>query len=191
MLAKHGQQSASVRRGPPSDMSSSREHLMIQDDPAFLPDLALPGLDLDLSALDLSTTKSSRPSSILSQHSQRSSLSSGHEPDDSMLGLAIPSSIAGGSGGIGGFQVHSGGASSARGSLDLGRLLNDNEDLNIDPGFGFDEEGNMFEGPLLSEQADQVGNARVGSNSAVSAGMRRGLMEGMRIGRGEVSTSII
>ena len=190
MPAKHGEQSEIVRRGLPPDMLRSREQLMIQDDPAFLPDLALPGLDIDLSALDITTDGSSRSSSILSQHSQRSSLSSGHEPDDSMVGLIIPSSALGGSGGMGGFQVHSGVASSARGSLGLGRLLDDNEDFNIDPGFGFDEEGNMFEDPLPSEHANQVGNVRVESDSATSVRVRQGLTEGVRVGRAEVSTSM-
>ena len=192
MLEKRGEYPAVVLRGPPADVFLySRDQLMIQDDPAFLPDLALPGLDVDLSALAISTDGSSRPPSILSQRSQRSSLSSGHEPDDSMLGLIIPSSAPGGSGGIGGFQAHSGIASSTRGSLGVGHLPDNDEDFNIDLGFGFDEEGNMFEDPLPTERANLTGNVRVESDSATGARVRQGFIEGMRLDRVEVSTSMM
>ena len=158
---------------------------MIQDDPAFLPDLALPGLDIDLSALDISTDESSRRSSIMSPHSQRSSLSSGHGPDDSMLGLIIPSSATGGAGDIGGFQLHSGNFSSARGSMRLGGL--DEDDIfNFEPGFAIDGDGNIIEDLLPSERA-QPGSLRLGSDSAASARVREGLIEGLQTGRPEVS----
>ena len=153
---------------------------MIQDDPAFLPDLALPGLDIDLSALDITTDESSRLSSILSPHSQRSSLSSGNEADPTMLPLVIPSSSYGGSGGRGGFDFSSGLAGSVRGSVGLGRVVDDNEDFNIDLGFGFDEEGNMFEEPIRTEQANQLGNLRVGSEMTARANVREGMAGDMQ-----------
>ena len=153
---------------------------MIQDDPAFLPDLALPGFDIDLSTLDSTTDESSRLSSVLSPHSQRSSVSSGHEIDLSMLPLSIPSSAHGGSGGRGGFDLPSGLTGSVQGSAGFGQLVGDDEDFNIDLGFAFDQEGNLVEEPTQSEQLHRLGNLGVSSAPRVGADAGQWLTEGFQ-----------
>ena len=152
---------------------------MIQDDPAFLPDLLLPGLDIDLS-----TDDSSRRSSILSPHSQRSSLSSHAEADESMLGLVIPSSYSGGAGDLGGFVLPGENVSSAQRSARIDRLLNDeDEGFNIDPGFTIDADGNLIEERTPEPGAAPPGGIRLGSDSAASARVRQELMEGQQPSR--------
>ncbi|KAL9639966.1 MAG: hypothetical protein Q9164_000595 [Protoblastenia rupestris] len=158
------------------------DQLMIQDDPAFLPDLAWPGLDTDLSAFDISTDSSSRWSRVLSPHSQRSSLSSQHDADGSMLGLIIPTSDTGGAGELGGFQLPSEHASSALRNERFERLLEDDgEALDIDPGFSIDAQGNFIEEPIAGSDVGP-GPLRLGSDSAASAHARRELEEGVRQG---------
>ncbi|KAF6219582.1 hypothetical protein HO133_004051 [Letharia lupina] len=168
----------------PNAGKARSDQLVIQDDPAFLPDLALPGLDIDLSALDISTDDSSRRSSILSPHSQRSSLSSHAEADESMLGLVIPSSGSGGAGDLGGFILPGENVSSAQRSARIGRLLDDeDEGFNIDPGFTIDADGNLVEEPTPGPGAALAGGIRLGSDSAASARVRQELMEGHQAGR--------
>lgn len=163
---------------------------MIQDDPAFLPDLALPILDIDLSAFDISTD-SSRRSSILSPHSQRSSLSSHAEADESVLGLVIPSSYSGGAGDLGGFILPGENGSSAQRRARIGRLLDDeDEGFNIDPGFTIDADGNLVEERTPGPSAAPAGGMRLGSDSAASARVRQELMEGQQAGRSEVSLTL-
>ena len=160
---------------------------MIQDDPAFLPDLALPGLDIDLSALDISTDGSSRRSSILSPHSQRSSLSSHAEADESMLGLVIPSSYSGGAGDLGGFILPAERVSSAQRNARIGRLLDDDDEgFSNDPGFTIDADGNLVEERTPGPGVAPAGGMRLGSDSAASGRVRQELMEGQQAGRFEV-----
>ena len=164
---------------------------MIQDDPAFLPDLAFPGLDIDLSALDLSTDVSSRRSSLLSLHSKRSSLSSQAEADESMLGLVIPSSYSGGAGDLGGFILPGENVSSAQRNASIGRLLDDeDEGFNIDPGFTIDADGNLVEERTPGPGTAPHGGMRLGSDSAASARVRQELMEGQEAGRFEVGLAL-
>ena len=159
---------------------------MIQDDPGFLPDLALPGLDIDLSVLYISTDDSSRRSSILSPHSQRSSLSSQGEADLSVLGLVIPSS-SGAAGDLGGFILPDENVSSAQRNARIGRLLDDeDEGFNIDPGFTIDAEGNLVEERTPQSGAAPAGPMRLGSDSATSTRVRQEIMEGQQAGRYEV-----
>ena len=147
---------------------------MLQDDPAFLPDFALPNLDFDLSGLDLSGDDSSRRSSILSPHSLRSSQSSHAEGDESMLGIIIPSSSAGGSGQIGGFILPDDNLSSVHRRERLGRLLDDeDEGFNIDPGFSIDADGNLIEERASAADATPIGNVRLGSDTAISGHARQ------------------
>ncbi|KAL8763177.1 MAG: hypothetical protein Q9184_000980 [Pyrenodesmia sp. 2 TL-2023] len=122
------------------------DQLVLEDDPAFVPDMVLPGLDIDLAALDIATDASSRRSSILSPRSQRISLSSQQTSDESALGLVIPSSDGGGAGEMGGFIIPSSEHASVRGSAGMGGLLGEVEDdFNLDPGFMFDNDGNMID----------------------------------------------
>lgn len=163
---------------------------MIQDDPAFLPDLALPGLDIDLSALDISTDGSSRRSSILSPHSQRTSLSSHAEADESMLGLVIPSSYSGGAE-DGGFILPAERVSSAQRNARIGRLLDDDDEgFNNDPGFTIDADGNLVEERTPGPGAAPAAGMRLGSDSAASGHVRQELMEGQQAGRFEVCLSL-
>ena len=142
---------------------------MIQDDPAFLPDLALPGLDIDMSALEISTDDSSRRSSFLSAFSQRSSTSSHQEVDKSMLGLVIPTSDSGGMGDLGGFILPGENASSAQHNAGVGHLLGDEEEVfNIDPGFTIDADGNLIEERTNGPGTALPKDVSLGSNSAAS-----------------------
>ena len=160
---------------------------MIQDDPAFLPDFALPGLDIDLSALDISTNNSSYRSSILSPHTQRSSLSSHANADESMVGLIIPSSASGGTGDLGGFVLPSEHESSAQRSARLGRLFEDeDEGFNLDPGFTIDADGNLIEEHTPGPGAAPTGGVRLGSDPAASEQVRQELLEGLQAGQFEV-----
>ena len=162
---------------------------MLEDDPAFSPDMALPGLEFDLSALDFSTSESSRPSSILSPHSHRTSLSSQQEGDGLVLGLNIPSSGSGGLGNLGGLQLPSEHVSSAQRNERLERLLEDDgEAFNMDPGFSIDAGGNLIEEPVgRSERA--LESLRFGSDSGASARVRQDSNQGLRQGQKEVSFS--
>lgn len=163
----------------------------MQDDPAFLPDYFLPGLDIDLSALDLSTDESSRRSSILSPYSQQSSRSSDKDGDKSLLGLIIPTSDTGAAGDIGGFALPDDDGGSAQRGSRIGALLEEEEGgIFPDVDFAFDEEGNVIEygaGGRL-HRAVPVGPsaARLRSGSVGSARVRREHEEGFRAGQVEV-----
>ena len=160
---------------------------MLQDDPAFVPDFALPGFDLDLSALDLSLDDSSHRSSILSQRSQHSSLSSQQEADESMLGLIIPTSDTGAAGDMGGFILPGENVSSAQRSAQLGQLaIDEDEGFNLDPGFTIDADGNLIEEPMVGAGAPLVEGLRFGRDSAVSGHAQQEPTEGLEAGIYEV-----
>lgn len=118
----------------------------MQDDPAFLPDFFFPDHDIDLSTLDFLTNDSSGRSSILSPHSQRSSITSNDDGQGSALGLIIPSSDTGGAGDVGGFVVPEDNRSSAHRNIGAaGEILEDiDEGFNLDPGFTVDKDGNLI-----------------------------------------------
>ncbi|KAL8723125.1 MAG: hypothetical protein Q9225_000529 [Loekoesia sp. 1 TL-2023] len=167
------------------------DQLILEDDPAFVPDMVLPGLDIDLAALDISTDASSRRTSILSPHSQRTSLSSQHTSDESALGLIIPSSEGGGAGDLGGFIVPSSEQASVRRSAGVNYLFGEAEDdFNLDPDFMFDNDGNMIDigDDVPPVQAEQVLPAagRIRSDSGASAQVRRELQEGLEAGQLEL-----
>lgn len=172
----------------------SPDQLMIQDDPAFLPDFAVPRLEIDLSALDISTDESSRLSSILSPHSQRSSLSSHPDADESMLGLIIPSSASRGAGDLDGFILPGNNMSSAPRNASLGRFLEDedeDEGFNLDPGFSIDADGNLIEERTPGPGAAPTGGVRLGSDSATSGRVRQELLEGLQAGQFEVCSNAL
>lgn len=195
MLGRLGESTYPKTRVPTNGYPSP-DQLMIQDDLAFLPDSALPGLDIDLSALDISTDESSRRSSILSPHSQRSSLSSHPDADESMLGLIIPSSASGGAGGLGGFILPGDNMSSTQRSARLGRFLEDededeDEGFNLDPGFSIDADGNLIEECTPDPGAAPTGGVRLGSDSAASGRVRQELLEGLQAGQFEVCSNAL
>ena len=131
--------------------------LVLQDDPGFVPDFQL---DLDVSALDISSTESSRHSSLLSRQSLASSHSSHHSADGSLSGIIIPSSGGGSMIDLGGGQISSDHGSSLQQER-MRRLLDDDgEAYNFDPGFSFDESGNLINDEPPEGQADvQVPNS--------------------------------
>ena len=95
-----------------------------------------------------------------------------------MLGLIIPSSASGGAGDLGGFVLPSEHVSSAQRSTRLGRLLDDeDEGFNLDPGFTFDDEGNLIEQRTPAQVAVPSGGMRLGSDTAVSARMPQEISE--------------
>ena len=124
----------------------SREQILLEDDPIFSADLNMPAFNIDIFALEMSATESSRQSSVLSQRSRPSSHSSQHSGRASSLGLVIPSSGGGSFGDLGG-QLPSDQPSSAQRIEQLGRLLDDDDDaaFNFDPGFSIDAQGNLIE----------------------------------------------
>ncbi|KAL9029451.1 MAG: hypothetical protein Q9196_002310 [Gyalolechia fulgens] len=167
------------------------DQLILEDDPAFVPEMVLPGLDIDLSALDISTDASSRRSSLLSPHSQRASLSSQGTSNESALGLVIPSSEGGGAGELGGFVALSSEQASVRRSAGAGDLFVEAEDdFNLDPGFMFDNDGNMINtgDDVPPTQTEHVLPAagRIRSDSGASAQVRRELEEGLQAGQLEL-----
>ncbi len=170
--------------------STSPDQLIIHDDPAFVPDFALPGLDIDLSALDISSD-SSRRSSILSLRSERSSLSSQPDADKAVRGLIIPSSDSGGAGDLGGFILPSDIPSSAQRSARIGGLLEDeDEGFNLDPGFTIDADGNLIEENTSNPAAAPSGGVRLGSDSAASGRVRQELLEGLAAGQYQVTSRV-
>lgn len=139
------------------------DQLIVQDDPAFIPDFFLPGLDLDLSALDMSTNQSSLRSSLLSPHSKRFSVSIDKGDAGSMLGLIIPTSDTGGGGDLGGFIMPEDRRSSVQRSIGLGGLLEGEEEgFNLNPGFTVDADGNLLVMESLEDPQRQTGRAIIG-----------------------------
>ena len=170
--------------------STSPDQLIVHDDPAFVPDFALPGLDIDLSALDISSG-SSRRSSILSHQSQRSSLSSQPDADEAVGVLIIPSSDSGGARDLGGFILPSDNPSSAQRSARIGGLLEDeDEGFNLDPGFTIDADGNLIEGNTPDLAAAPPVGVRLGSDSAASVRVRQELLEGLEAGQYQVTSQL-
>lgn len=153
--------------------------------------MVVPGFDIDLAALDDTTNASSRRSSILSPHSQRTSLSSQHASDGSALDLVIPSSDGGGAGDLGGFVVPLSERASARQSAGVGGPFAEaEEDFNLDPGFMFDNDGNMIDlgEDVPPPQAERIppASGRIRSDSG-AAQVRQELQEGREAGQLEVS----
>ncbi|KAL8679683.1 MAG: hypothetical protein Q9186_004045 [Xanthomendoza sp. 1 TL-2023] len=161
------------------------DQLVLEDDPAFVPDMVLPRLDMDLAAFDISSDASSHHSTILSAQTHRTSISSQADNDASMLGLVISTSDDGGAGELGGFVVPSSDRASIRHNAVAEDLIREAEDdFNFDPGFVFDNDGNLVvtgdDAPPLQTDQGQTAVGRIRSDSAASAHVRRELEEGMR-----------
>ena len=154
----------------------------------------MPALDIDLSSLEFSTDESSRRSSILFPPSQRTSISSAHGSLESSLGLIIPSSSLGGAGDLGGFILPGDERSSAQRSARMRSILGEDEGgFDLDPGFNFDEDGNIIvtgEGTPMPGSTARPSGVRLGSDSAASARVRQELEEGNRAGQIDVSETI-
>ncbi len=157
---------------------------MLQDDPAFLPDLAFPDLDTDLSALDLSTNGTSHGTSNLSQRSLQSSQSSHPGQESGLPGLVIPTSDTGAD--IGGFVIPGDDDSSPLPGSRMGgaQLGGDEDGLLPDVDFEFDADGNLIE--LNAEErarrqsAANVGGSRISRDSATTGRVRQEHEEGLQ-----------
>lgn len=121
---------------------------MLMDDPAFMPDLALPALDFDLSHLDVGPGESQN--SLLSPNSRRRASSTGSSRASSILGLRISNSSGGHSGGT--YQLPDinddpfaaiGSSAQKVPGLNLGGRGLDDEELGLEEvDWEFDDEGN-------------------------------------------------
>ena len=159
---------------------------MLQDDPAFNPELAFRALDIDLSALELSSDATSHGSSFTSQRSLVSSQSSHGDFQGPHLGLVIPTSDTGGEVDVGGFVLPGDeGDLLQRGSRLGGQIFEGEEEGFLpDVDFEFDEEGNVVElntGDRAQRQSvTSVGVSRLSRDSAASGRVRREHEEGLQ-----------
>lgn len=162
------------------------DQIMLQDDPAFLPELAFRALDIDLSALDLSSDAVSHDSSLMSRRSLLSSQSSHGELEGPHLGLVIPTSDTGGAADFGGFAIPSDNDDPAQRGSRLGGPIfgGDEEGFLPDVDFEFDAEGNVVElnaeDRAQRQSATGVGGSRLSKDSAASARVRREHEEGLQ-----------
>lgn len=145
----------------------SPELLVLQDDPAFLPYNALPGMDIDLDAFGITSAESSRRSSLLRSGSERSSTSSEPPSNNSVIGLIIPSPDHSESGHIAEYRLPSEGAGSLARKRPLDRQMIE-EELD-DPGFSIDHEGNVIEHRIAAVDVPEHQLLGVQSESRASA----------------------
>ncbi|KAG5296985.1 Rad21/Rec8 N terminal domain-containing protein [Histoplasma ohiense] len=131
------------------------DQLVLPDDPSFIPDLMLPGLNVDLSALEISSDigsprKSSLLSSVLAPSSKSSQFS------DGQLHLNISSSDIGGLGaGASGFPSDIGSSARKETQFELPAPFAEETGFLLQPDFEFDGEGNIIEltaKPILKEK---------------------------------------
>ncbi|KAF2839785.1 hypothetical protein M501DRAFT_1010816 [Patellaria atrata CBS 101060] len=153
------------------------DQLVLEDDPAFLPDLLM---DFDLSGIDVSSTSNS---SVQSPHTPRT-------PEDAMIrGLIIPSTDTAAGADIGGFIIsgddhHLTSASKPLGGSVLSAREED-DGLLPEADFEFDAEGNLLEftTPLAGPRQSSVGTARpVPGSDGTSSRVRREHEEGQMAG---------
>ncbi|KAI9787869.1 MAG: hypothetical protein M1835_002624 [Candelina submexicana] len=180
-----------VARSAALDMDTAGtrpDQLLIQDDPAFLADTALPSLDIDFANLDLTSSTASLRSSLLSPHSQQSSQSSIQIVDDSVFDLVIPTSDTGGIGDVGNFtlaQDEPGPVPGDRHS-DLGGPMHEDDFFFPEVDFEFDADGNQRDVGVAERERRQLaashGIARRGSDSAASGQVWREHEEARRAG---------
>ncbi|MCJ1285274.1 hypothetical protein MMC26_004614 [Xylographa opegraphella] len=166
------------------------DQLVLQDNPAFLPDIDLPGLDLDLSIFENSTQGSSHRTSIMSAGSQPSSRSSNKDGEASVVGLLIPTSDSGNAGGTEGFQVAMPGSNATEIGQGTANVFLEEQGFFPDVDFNFDAEGNMVE--LETPQGVQFDEAvpRTRSDSETSGRMRQGYDDGLLTGHQQFAEAL-
>jgi hypothetical protein len=162
------------------------EQLVLEDDPSFLPEFALPppelfaNLDLDL---NLDITRSGESQSLTPFGSQQPYASS-HA--GSLGGLVLPTSSPQAPGS---FRLQGDNDAGSPGDL---APVDDGFDYG-DPGFSFDENGELFEAPpaqnVAATPAARSGTA-MHSDAAASAKVRKEHEEG-RMGGAQVSSTAI
>ena len=154
---------------------------MLQDDPAFLPDAALPALDFDFSNLELSALGDSQRStqSMMSIRQRSGSIVSSHP--GSVLGLNLPSSSMNNGAGLYQLPLNDPFAESSIqkpfGSAGHG-IFDDEANLYQDDIiFEFDEDGGIRDIPASEREARRAGSVhpqgRLESDSAASGRVRR------------------
>jgi meiotic recombination protein REC8 len=154
---------------------------MLQDDPAFLPDTALPALDFDLSNLELEPSGNSQRSgqSMMSIRQRSGSITSSHA--GSFLGLNLSSSSVNGVAGQYQLTLNDPFAeSSAQKQFGAARhgIFDDEANLYQDDMiFEFDENGGIRDIPASERAARRAGSVhpqgRLESGSAASGRVRR------------------
>ncbi|MCJ1393678.1 hypothetical protein MMC18_006554 [Xylographa bjoerkii] len=166
------------------------DQLVLQDDPAFLPDIDLPSLDLDLSLFENSTQGSSQRTSVMSAGSNQSSRSSNKEGEASEFGLIIPTSDSGNPGDTGGFHLAKSGSSATKRDAGIADFFPEEQGFFPDVDFNFDAEGNMIE--LETPQAVQSNEPvpRGRSDSGVSTQIRQDQEEGVLAGHLEFARAM-
>jgi meiotic recombination protein REC8, fungi type len=173
------------------------DQLNLPDDPAFMPEL---DLSFDFSIFEIPLEGSGR-SSLMSPPSLVSSRSSQQVEEDEEVeepALQLPSGDTSLEVGFGGFGValatglSSVGRSESRGP---GASVLEDESGILDVGWEFDEHGNMIEtAPFpkpatIFPSADDIPVSRIGTDSAVSARVRREHAEGLQAAQ-QVSLSL-
>ncbi|KAK2747159.1 hypothetical protein FQN57_002416 [Myotisia sp. PD_48] len=120
------------------------DQLVLPYDPAFVPELMLPGLNVDLSALDLGTERNSPTKShLLSSFVPQSTPSNRAAQQQARLNLSSPGVAFGTADRLGYFSD----ISSARkeDQIELPLYSNNEAGILLQPDFEFDGEGNMIE----------------------------------------------
>ncbi|OAT13332.1 Rad21/Rec8 N terminal domain-containing protein [Blastomyces gilchristii SLH14081] len=139
----------------PSAGKAKPSQLVLPDDPSFIPDLMLPGLNVDLSVLDISLDigsprKSSLLSSVLAPSSKSSQFS------DGQLQLNISSSDIGGHGaGASGFPSDIGSSVRKEAQFELPAAFAEETGVLLQPDFEFDGDGNIVELPVNPTPKDK------------------------------------
>jgi hypothetical protein len=136
----------------PNDVPENRrDQLVLPNDPAFLPESMLPGLNFDLSALEFPTNlETPRKSSLLSSYIPGSS---NDRAVEDRLRLNISSSDIGGRA----FGVPPSAISSPTKDpeVDLPAFAGEEGGILLNPDFEFDEEGNIVELPVRAARQDK------------------------------------
>ncbi|EER29897.1 hypothetical protein CPC735_012150 [Coccidioides posadasii C735 delta SOWgp] len=146
-----------VHRGglDPDAGKARQDQLVLPEDPTFVPRLMLPGLNLDLSALEIADVLETprKTSDFLSSCLDQSNKSSLYFQKQHQLDL---SSSQAGPSVIGGFGLPSEMDSASKGpQVELPAYLGAEEGVLLEPGFEFDVEGNIIELPVKGD-ADHV-----------------------------------
>ena len=152
----------------------SPEQLVLPHDPTFIPELMLPGLNVDLSTLEISERFQTphKKSSLLSTSQLQLSNKSGQQQSGEKLRLNFSSSDIGG---VGDFAFASE-ISSARKEpqIELPAFQDGDEaGVLLQPDFEFDEEGNIVELPATRSRKEASFADRMESEQKKSAEVRR------------------
>lgn len=156
------------------------DQLVLPHDPSFIPELMLPGLNVDLSALEITTNFDTPRSSLLSSYIPHSNKSG--RVSSQRLRLDLSSEI-----GNGPFGFPSEMTSPVKESeVELPAFLGEEAGVLLQPDFEFDEEGNIRELPVVGAALDTVMDGRRASEQAQAAGVRDSINPDVLGGQGQV-----